>query len=89
MLEQLIEILDRLDALLTRFPDDFWARGLDTAETGVLDLRGRHRHDAGRDQRPTGDIYDDGNLTIQSDMHLRGRMIAQKLRGCGGVFSSF
>jgi hypothetical protein len=25
----------------------------------------------------------------QSDIHLRGRMIAQKLRGCGGVFSSF
>jgi hypothetical protein len=38
MLEQLIEILDRLDALLARFPDDFWARGLDTAESGVAGL---------------------------------------------------
>lgn len=38
MLEQLIELLDRLDALLARFPDDFWARGLGVAEEGTAGL---------------------------------------------------
>jgi hypothetical protein len=35
MLEQLLKLLDRLDALLARFPDGFWARGLDAAESGI------------------------------------------------------
>jgi hypothetical protein len=40
MLEQLLELLDRLDALLARFPDGFWARGLDAAESGIGGLLG-------------------------------------------------
>jgi hypothetical protein len=38
MLELLIELLDKLDQLLARFPDDFWTRGLETAEAGAAGL---------------------------------------------------
>jgi len=38
MLEQLIELLDKLDQLLARFPEDFWTRGLDAAESGAAGL---------------------------------------------------
>ena len=38
MLEQLVELLDRLDALLARFPEDFWARGIGAAEEGTAGL---------------------------------------------------
>jgi hypothetical protein len=73
MLERLIELLDRLDALLARFPEGFWERGLDAAEGGVgglLDLLVMLEALLGRALEWTEFVRWSGNVALDWSLHF-------------------